>query len=48
MNILEKKKLKEDFKIKKNCIFYDIWQKGGGSIDQKQISGKNRNLDNFL
>ena len=24
--------------LKKNCIFYDIWQKGRGSKDQNQIS----------
>ena len=39
--------LREDFK-KKNCIFYDIWQKGRGSKDQNQISEKNLNLDKVL
>ena len=29
--------------IKKNCIFYDIWQKGRGSKDQNQPSLKKRN-----
>ena len=38
---------REDFK-KKNCIFYDIWQKGRGSKDQNQISEKNLNLDKVL
>ena len=33
---------------KKNCIFYDIWQKGRGSKDQNQISEKNLNLDKVL
>ena len=37
-------KLRGSFK-KKNCIFYDIWQKGIGSKDQNQISEKNLNLD---
>ena len=40
--------LREDFKKKKNCIFYDIWQKGRGSKDQNQISEKNLNLDKVL
>ena len=26
--------------LKKNCIFYDIWQKGRGSTNQNQISEK--------
>ena len=30
---------REDFK-EKNCIFYDMWQKGRGSTDQNQISEK--------
>ena len=40
-------KLRGSFK-KKNCIFYDIWQKGIGSKDQNQISEKNLNLDKVL
>ena len=39
--------IREAFK-KKNCIFYDIWQKGRGSKDQNQISEKNLNLDKVL
>ena len=35
-------------RLKKNCIFYDIWQKGRGSKDQIQISEKNLNLDKVL
>ena len=38
--------LREDFK--KNCIFYDILQKGRGSKDQNQISEENLNLDKVL
>ena len=32
-------KIRGDFK-KKNCIFFDIWQKGRGPTNQNQISEK--------
>ena len=34
--------------LKKNCIFYDIWQKSRGSKDQNQISEKKLNLYKVL
>merc|ERR1712099_46355 len=45
--VRDKRLFREAFK-NKNCIFYDIWQKGRGSKDQNQISERNLNLDKVL